>query len=80
MFLKQDGATVHTTTYPTVILLDIFKARIASCSLWSALSPSITPGDYFLWVNLKGNAYKYDQKKQRNQYRQLIDKNPHSFQ
>jgi len=40
----------------------------------------MTPGDYFLWVNLKGSAYKYDQKKPRTQYQQLINKNPHSFQ
>ena len=70
-FLKQDGATAHTATYFTVIALDIFKARVASCSLWSALSPSMTTGDCSLWINLKGSTCKYDQKKPRTQYRQL---------
>jgi hypothetical protein len=37
--IKQDGSTAHTAIYSMVPLLDIFKDRIASYPLWSALSP-----------------------------------------
>jgi hypothetical protein len=45
--LEQDGANAHTASSSLQFLEDIFGNRIISRGIWPALSPDLTPPDYY---------------------------------
>jgi len=62
VWFQQDGATVHTTRRSLGILREMFPSRLISLRGdigWPALSPGLTPCDFFLWGYLKAEVYKH---------------------
>ena len=57
-WFQQDGATAHTAVKSLEFLDGIFANRVISRGIWPARSPDLTPLDYYLWGELKGNVYE----------------------